>query len=141
MSVFSARADEGQYLHIRTATGWSVLDLNQVDKLSFPAGQMVASTASGQTIASFDRSSLSEMYVNETSGVQTVVAEDAQPSFRIEGGVVTMLADGTFEAYTTDGAQIVSIAAAKGETIDLNAVRANVVLLKSGTYTLKTALR
>lgn len=141
LGVLSAKAEEGQYLHIRTATGWSVLNLDEVDKLSFPAGSMVASTASGQTIGTFDRSSLTEMYVDETSGITSVAVEASVPTFRFESGVVTMVADGTFEAYTPDGVQIARIAAKKGETIDLSGVRASVILLKSGSYTLKTTLR
>lgn len=144
IGALGARAEGEQYLHIRTTTGWSVLDLNEVDKLTFPAGTMVASSFDGQTLGTFRRDALTEMYVDETSGVTSVTsvfAEAVVPTFRIANGVVTMLSDGIFEAYTTDGAAIARISAKKDETIDLSAVGATVVLLKSGTYTLKTTLR
>lgn len=141
LGVLGAKAEGESYLHIRTSTGWSVISLDEVDKLTFPPGSMVASTASGETLDTFERGALTEMYVDETSGLTSVVAEAAAPTFRIENGMVTMLADGNFEAYTTDGVRIVCISAKKGETINLSAVRSAVILLKSGTYTLKTTLR
>lgn len=141
LGLMSAKAEEGQYLHVKTSTGWSVLDLEKVDRLTFTAANMVASDANGNQVAGYERSSLDQMYFNESSGVETVVADAAAATFSYRNGAAMMLADGMFEVYGVDGALLVSINAKKGETIDISAISQNVVILKSGSYTLKTVLR
>lgn len=141
LGVMNAKADEGQYLHVQTASGWKVLDLEKVDRLTFTTGNMVASDADNNTLETFDRASLEKMYFDETSGVQSVIAESAKATFGVSNGVAAMLEDGKFEVYSLDGSLLVSINAKKGETIDINAISANVVILKSGSYTLKATLR
>lgn len=141
LGVMNARADEGQYLHVQTASGWKVLDLEKVDRLTFTTGNMVVSDADNNTLETFNRASLEKMYFAETSGVQSVIADSTKAIFGFGNGVVSMLADGKFEAYSLDGSLLVSINAKKGETIDINAISANVVILKSGSFTLKATLR
>lgn len=134
-------ADGGQYLHVQTTSGWKVFDLEKVDRLTFTSGNMVASDADNNTLETFDRAILEKMYVDETSGVQSVTADAAKATFNFNNGIATMLADGKFEAFALDGSLLVSIDAKKGETIDINAISPNVVILKAGSFTLKATLR
>lgn len=141
ISTVSAWAEGGQYLHVQTASGWKVLDLEKVHRLTFISGNMIATDAQNNTLETFDRASLNKMYVDETTGIQSIIADQAKATFCFQNGVATMLTDGKFEAYSLDGPLLVSINAKKGETIDINAISANVVILKSGSFTLKSTLR
>lgn len=141
LGAMTTSADGGQYLHIRTASGWSVLDLDQVDRLTFNAGTMVASDADNKTVETFDRGALSDMYFDESAGVQAVTADNTEATFSYNNGVATMLTDGPLEVYAVDGSMLVCLNARRGETVDLSAIRNNVIVLKSGSYTLKATLR
>lgn len=141
LGTVSAWAEGGQYLHVQTASGWKVLDLEKVDRLTFISGNMIATDAQNNTLETFDRASLNRMYVDETMGIQSMTTDQAKAAFCFENGVATMLTDAKFEAYSVDGSLLVSIDAKKGETIDINAISANVVILKSGSFILKSTLR
>lgn len=53
-----------------------------------------------------------------------------------------MLADGEITVYSIAGEELVSIPGLKkGEIVDLNAVRNEVVILKSGNYAVKALLK
>lgn len=62
----------GNYLHFKTSDGWQVLDIDEVERLAFQGGQMIATDANGSTVAAIDQQSLERMYVDETSGVETI---------------------------------------------------------------------
>ena len=54
---------------------------------------------------------------------------------------VTMLKDGSLEIYRIDGARLTALPYVRsGEVIDIAAVGHNIVILKSGKYTLKVAV-
>ena len=139
--VSYALAEGNQYLHIHTADGWKVLDLEKVDRLSFSGNQMIAADENNVTVETFDRSGLAEMYVDETSGVNEIASDAADATFSYKQGVATMLADGLFEVYGLDGSLMVAIKAKKGENIDLTAMTQEIVILKSGKFTAKVVLR
>lgn len=145
LSLGSAYAEGGHYLHVRTSAGWKVLDLETVDRLTFTSGTMVASDADNKTVETFDRGSLEKMYFDETpetTGIgQEAVADATEATFRLEQSTATMLADGVFEVYSIDGSLLVSINAKKGESIDLSAIAVNAVIAKSGSFTIKANLR
>lgn len=136
-----ASADEGQYLHIRTSGGWQVLNLEQVDRLTFTGGQMVAADANNNTLGSFEQSSLNEMYFDETAGVESTLAKAEGAAFSFANGVVTMKEDGRIEIFALDGVLLTAINAKKGETIDLKAISSKYVILKSGKVAQKVSLR
>ena len=144
-SVFTASAeDEGNYLHIRTATGWDVLSLNQVDRLTFTNGVMTATDKNNATVATFPQASLETMYVDETAGVGSPVVDEqtsATFTFAASTRTATMLADGEFTVYNAAGVRLVAIQALKGETITLTGLEAGVAILKCGDYSLKTVIK
>ena len=140
---FSAMADGGQYLHIQTSDGWKVLDLEKADRLTFTSSSMVVSDSDGNTVETYDRGNLSAMYVDEYPEVVGVesVSEEPEAAFLMQGSEATMLTDGRFEVYATDGKLLVGIEAKQGEKIDLGAMSGSVVILRSGSYTKKANLR
>lgn len=140
-----AEGDTSHYLHIQTDGGWTVLNLDTVDRLSFEGADMVATDSQRNVLGTFSRSKLASMYVDddpEMTGIQAVTdAGEAAPAFAFDPAArtVTMLSDGDFAAYSLDGSRLVYIDTVKAsETIDLSAMTENVVILKSGNYTLKT---
>lgn len=142
-AVATASAD-GNYLHLKTASGWEVLDLEQVDRLTFANGVMTASDANKNTIKTFDQASLEQMYFDDTAGVMTVSAEESEPSFQVSdnGRLVKMIQAGEFEVYSVAGESLVGIPGVKvGETINLSALPAGVAILKSGNYAKKVVLK
>ncbi len=130
------------YLHIKTADGWRVLDLEQVDRLTFDGNTMTASDASGATVVTIPQKSLEVMAVTETAGVSAPVIAEAKASFVYSPSTkcVTMLDDALFEMYALDGSRLVAVNAAKGENIHIDAVKAGVVIMKSGEYSIKAVV-
>jgi len=136
---------DGNYLHIRTADGWEVLDIDKVDRLDFKGGKMTATDASGNVVASYPQESLESMFIDDTAGVTDAVAGgDTEPSFTFDAasGLVNILADGDFTVYDADGRALVSIpGVCAGQVVDLSAIHPGVVILVSGNYSLKVAVR
>lgn len=141
VSLIGASAADN-YLHIKTADGWRVLDLEQVDRLTFDGNTMTASDASGAPVMTIPQKSLETMTVTETAGVSTAVVAEAKATFAYSSSTkcVTMLADALFEIYALDGSRLVAVDAAKGDNIHIDAVKAGVVIMKSGEYTLKAVV-
>ncbi len=131
------------YLHVKTDKGWEVLDLDRVDRLTFSGGKMTASDEQGATVATFNQTALEQIYVDETTGVTSVEAQEAKATFTYNTSAKTalMLADGNFEISAADGACLVSVPAKSGEYICLEAINPGVVILKSGKYTLKAIVK
>lgn len=144
-AIFSAVAGNN-YLHVRTSSGWEVLDLDKVDKLSFAGENMVASDADGNTVSSYIRSELQTMHVNDDpAGVNSVISDNktsATFSFNATSGTATMIADGNFEIFDLSGATLVSIPEVKqGETVALTGIKPGAVILKSGNYSIKVIIK
>lgn len=135
---------ETNYLHIETADGWKVLNLDNVDRLTFTGGNMTATDASNAVVMIVPQTSLKTINVNESAGVSAPVVVEAKATFVYNAGsaTVTMLADGAFEVYNVAGSLLVNIPGAlKGQTIALDGMEPGVVILKSGNYVLKTAIQ
>lgn len=140
----SFAADEADYLHIRTASGWEVLNLTQVDRLTFTGNTMNALDANGATVASYPRETLEMMYFNESTGVEVITDETEGKAFAFDASSasVTMLKDGDFKLYSLDGRMLVNIPEVKaGETINLSALAKGTVIIKSGNNTAKVMMR
>ena len=135
---------EDNWLHIRTASGWQVLSLDQVDRLTFTGGQMTATDASGAVVATIPQNTIETISVKETTGISTVADASAKASFKLsgDGAVITALADGDFEIYNAAGMLMESISGVKaGETIDLGKLPAGVLIVKLGAYSQKVVLK
>jgi hypothetical protein len=136
--------EEGNYLHVQTTTGWKVLDLDSVDRLSFNNGVMTASDKNLNTVETIPQDQLISMNYSETAGVVGVVAEEEADTFTFDRATKTaiMNCDGRFEVYTEAGIRLVEIPAArKGETIDLSDIRKGIVILKSGNKSVKEIIK
>ena len=142
--AFALGASAANYLHIKTSTGWEVLDLDKVDRLTFNNGKMTAQDEKGATVGTYNQSSLEQIYVNDLAGVESVVADEKSKAtfkFDAEGRSAVMIADGSFEVYALDGSLLVSIPAKAGEHIALEAMSGTgIVIVKSGKYAIKAAL-
>lgn len=143
-----AAEDESFYLHIKTAAGWRVLDLNKVDRLSFSGNTMTASDANNNVVETFNRSEIDVMSVNDdpenaSTGIVDVKA-DAGVAFTFDSATasVKMLKNGPLKVYDVNGALLVSIpAVAGGEAVDLSAIESGIVIINSNNYNLKAALK
>lgn len=136
--------EEGNYLHLQTATGWEVIDLDQVDRLTFSNGTMTASDKDQTTVASFRQDQLISMNYSETSGIESVTDDNMESTFYFDSDAkaVIMKADGIFEVFSEAGVKLVEIPSAKnGETINLSAIRKGIVILKSGSHSLKAIIK
>ena len=137
------------YLHIRTATGWKILNIADVDRLTFKGGTMVATDTDNKTLLSVDCKELETMVVTDNTdvpaGVDQVTSNPAtQATFTYDATTrcIVMKADGALEIYRADGARIDAIPQAKaGEVIEIEGVGNGIIIVKSGAYTLKVALK
>ena len=144
MTFCAYAADD--YLHIQTADGWKVLNINQVDRITFTGGTMVATDAEKQTLLSVPTSEVKSMTVNDelTTGIAQLPTEEATAAFVFdsESAVATMQANGNFAIYDLSGVKKMEIPAVqKGQIIDLSGITPGFVILKSGDYTLKVSLK
>lgn len=145
----SAAQTGGNYLHVNTGSGWKVIDIDKVDKLTFTGGNMTAVDSENKTVESIPLNSLVAMVYSEdakapeTSSV-AIVEGNAKNGFHFDAAssIVTMQVAGNFEVFAASGELLVNIPEVKvGETIDLSAVKSGVVIMKTGDYTLKTILK
>lgn len=135
---------ESNYLHIETADGWKVLNVDNVDRLTFAGGNMTATDAANAVVLTVAQSDLKTLVVTQSAGVETPVADEVKATFVFNAATATatMLADGAFEVYNVAGALLVNIPGAlKGQTVSLEGMEPGVVILKSGNYVLKTAIQ
>lgn len=149
LSVGSAVAST-DYLHIRTSSGWQVLNVDDLKSFDFNNGTVTVSDKDGKAVASFPQSSLELIYVDDNTqnvdktGVESVTEEASQAVFAYDSAarMVTFSQDGEFELYNVDGSRLVRIPDVKaGETVNISGVAPGVVILKSGKQTIKTILK
>lgn len=142
-ATLHASADDGNFLHIRTADGWSVVDIDKVGKIKFTGEQMVVGDKNDATIASYPRTALEQMVVLETAGVSDVVVDMPDSNvFNFKNGAVNVLADCNFEVYDTTGKLLVHIPGVKaGQTVTLPALVGKTVILKAGNQSLKAVIK
>jgi hypothetical protein len=143
---------ESLYLHIQTNDGdWHVYDIAQVDRLTFADGNMTATDANSQPIATFTAGNLTRMQVNDSrtditeypvpAGIATVTT-DATATFAINGHNILALADGAFTITTIDGRSAVAIPTVlEGQSIDVSALASGTYIITLGTYTQKVIIR
>ena len=70
------------YLHVRTSSGWDVVDLSQAEYITFSGTEMKILDASRNVVKSYPKASLEKMYVAETSGVTNIEADGVEATFR-----------------------------------------------------------
>lgn len=138
---------EGNYMHVLTSDGWKILDLDQVDRLSFNNGVMTAADKNQNIVETISQDKLLSMAYSETttelSGVE-MLPNGSKPAFSFFNGskTVIMNADGNFSVYNEAGAKLVEISSVKaGQTIDLSALHPGIVILKSGNQSLKAIIK
>lgn len=132
----------GNYLHVKTSEGWSVLDLDQVDRLSFSGNVMTATSATGEIVASYPQDQLEKMVGSDVAGVQDLTVGSQAKNFVFDGVKVTIQADGNFAVYNTEGTVLVEIADVRnGEKIDLSALTPGVYVAKSGNQSQKIVVK
>lgn len=143
MAGLFVSASAANYLHVRTADGWQVFDLEKVDRLTFKGGTMTATDAAGQTVATVPQQSLESMYVNDSAALAEVKAGDAKATFGYdaEGRSVKVFSDGLFEIFALDGKRLVAIPASKGEVINLGDLQPGTVVFRQGQFTLKAIVK
>lgn len=142
MSGLAGRA-ESNYLHVATDKGWEVIDLTQADRMTFNGGTMTVSDATGNILASYPQASLDRMYVDQNTAVAEIPAGDSEAKFRIsaDGRSVELLAHGSFEIYSLDGALLVSISgAAPGKTVELSGLKTGIYIFRLGDYSVKCSI-
>lgn len=145
MSVLSGICIKAEmnYLHISTADGWEVIDLDKADKLTFKGGNMNVLDNRGAVIKTFPQSSIGMMYVNQTAGVGEISMQPAEASFELidDAHIVKLLAPGDFEVFSLDGRRILLIEGVeKGKTIDISALASGTYVLSLGGYVVKCIL-
>lgn len=135
-------AYSANYLHLRTADGWEVLNLDEVDHLIFKDGKMNAHAADGNVVSSYAQDDLVTSYVNQETGVESVVADAEAQSFSFNGNTAKVLANGDFTVYALGGEAVVAIPGVKaGETVALGQLEPGVYVLTLGKYSQKCVIR
>lgn len=137
------QAYENNYLHVRTANGITVYDVEEIDRISFTTDQMQVSHKDGQTPDSFKRSELKSMDVNESpSGVNAVTGNESALHFDATTRTLAVSADCDFEIYSLSGELMYAIPGVKaGERISLAHIHPGIVVVKAGNDSLKIALK
>lgn len=134
---------DSNYLHVATEKGWEVIDIEKADRLTFSDGKMNVLDVAGNNLASFPQSSLDQMYVDQSTGVQEISLPQAHSSFTLNGNgrLVEALANGAFEVYSLDGKRLVMIPAVSiGQTISLSGLQNGCYVYKLGEYSVKVVL-
>lgn len=138
---------EDHYLHVQTAEGWKVLDIAQVDRLTFSNGFMTATGHDNQQIAQIKQTDLSKMFVTESKESASApeisdISQERPFTFDASTKSVRILKDGDFAIFNVAGSKLLSIPEVKaGQLVDINAVKADIVIIKSGHYTVKAILK
>lgn len=136
---------QGLYLHIETAEGWKVIDLEKVDRLSFAGGVMTATDSENKTVATVAQEKLQTMRVDDVqeAGLESVIADGSEVfTYNAATRTLTFLQDGPLSIYGIDGAEIHTIpSVTKGQTVSLEDLRPGIIILKSGDFSLKTVVK
>lgn len=141
-AAVAVSATAGDFLHIQTAGGWKLYDVATIGYLKFEGANMLIQDNQQKTIASYPRTDVTSFHVDgESSSLDGVVA-GAKATFSYADGIVTMLSDGEFSVYAPDGVLLTTLSDVKaGQTINIADLGARVVILKSGSFTIKAAIR
>ncbi len=140
MAGITARA-ESLYLHIWESDGnWTVLDLGQVDKLTFRENGMQVLDAGDNLVKSFSSAGLASMEVSEqkVSGIIGIGSETDKSPIKLEGKILTIKEDGALAIHDAGGrlcVEILSVSA--GQTVDLSAIVNGVYVVTLNGSTVK----
>ena len=72
---------EGNYLHVKTADGWKVLNLDKVDRLTFKDGNMTASDKDNNVVETVPMASLETITFSEQPEPSSVTSIASRPNF------------------------------------------------------------
>lgn len=134
------------YLHILTDDGWKILNIEQIDKISFKNGTMTATGQNNETVLAVPSEKIQSMSVLDTNdaqtGIEAVTAAEAPFVLNNGSASVTMLQNGNFRLINLEGMVLCEIPAVeKGQTIDLTNVAPGIHILQSGSFTIKVCLQ
>lgn len=138
---------EGEYLHVQTSSGWEVIPISNVNKLTFNGGYMTATDSQNKELIKIKQTELGKMLVNdskESASVIGITDETTPANFAFDANAksVLILEDGDFAVYTLSGEQLIAIPTVKkGETVNLAAINSEVVIIKSGSYAIKALMK
>lgn len=127
------------YLHIQTDNGWTIINIDNVDRISFSDGKMVI-TDKEQTTTTIAQTELVQMLVNESASIESVEFDNNAAKFTIDAQTKTvkMTTDGNFRILSVNGKILINIPTVKsGETISLDNLNAGVYILQSSNYAIK----
>lgn len=143
----SAWAEE-LYLHVQSADGnWTVLDLNQVNRLTFSGGQMKATDSKGTVVAQFPAASLTTMKVNDESQAGLDLVETPSGAAKCfdmsqDGRMLTAKIDGTLRVFTSTGQLAVEIPQVKaGQSVNLYSLPAGAYVINYANVARKALLK
>lgn len=138
---------EGEYLHVQTSSGWEVIPISNVNKLTFNGGYMTATDSQNKELIKIKQTELGKMLVNdskESASVIGITDETTPANFAFDANAksVLILEDGDFSVYTLSGEHLIAIPTVKkGETVNLAAINSEVVIIKSGSYAIKALMK
>lgn len=144
--VCGAQAVSAQemYLHIQTSDGWQVLNIDQVDRLTFTGDTMRATDSAGNLVTEIPQISLQTMKVDESSGVEVITDEQTRDNFELsaDGRTAVANASGTLSVYATDGTRLVCIPEVKvAQKVHLEALPAGTYIITLDGQSTKAILR
>ncbi|MDE5657117.1 MAG: hypothetical protein K2I19_08630, partial [Muribaculaceae bacterium] len=91
LALAAMGASAANYLHIKTESGWEVLDLDRVDRLVFAGGVMNAQDASGNSVGSYSQASLEQIYVDDKAGAGNIQADSkAKATFTFDAAAMSV---------------------------------------------------
>jgi hypothetical protein len=135
------------YLHVQTADGWKLINLDNVERITFAGGVMTATDASNTIIAQLNQQKLESMYVDDeenVSGLKITKLDqgEATLSFDANKKVIKVLTDGSLDVFTVTGVKILTVPnVKKGEIVDVSQLAVGTAIFKNGTFSLKTILK
>jgi len=139
----SANAD-ALYLHIQETNGnWTVINLDEVDKLTFKNNGMQVVGENDNVVKSYSSSALSTIAVNEqqTSAITSIDSDDKTAALELEGKVVKVAEDGKLIVCDIAGRICVEIPSVEaGQTVDLSSLVKGVYVVTLNGSSLKVSL-
>lgn len=137
-------AQESNYLHVRTADGVAIYDIEEVSRISFTADKMQIAMKNDKPEVSINRTELQSMAMDESSSSVNTIEADATSILRYDSAsrTATVAQDCTFEIFSTAGELLYAVADVKaGEKISMAGIHPGIVIIKAGNNSLKIALK
>lgn len=132
------------YLHIQEDNGnWTVLNLNQVEKLTFKNSGMQVLDSNDGVVKSYSSASLKTMLVNESEDMSGIdgVYNGATADFSLNRGVVEFKVAGNISVFDLSGRLCVDINSVEaGCNVDLRSLEKGVYVVVINGQTFKIQL-